>query len=296
MNLNQLTYFQKIATLQHYHQAAKELNVSQPSLSRSISNLEEELGLPLFRKNGRNIELTKYGQIFLEHVNKILNEVKIAEDKMKALSNAKGGHIDLAYVFPLAKSYIPHLVRSFLDSEGNHNITFSMTQEITNKMLRDLKSEKYDVIFGSYVPNEPDVEFIPVINQEMVIITPPEHPLKHKKEILLEDLLAYPVIGYDRTSGLGQFTHSIYRQNQMEPQIAFETSDENAIAALVSENFGIGFVAHVESLREYDVEILHLNNVKPYHTVYMAYIKHNIMIPAVEKFIGFVKKTIDKNY
>ena len=130
----------------------------------------------------------------------------------------------------------------------------------------------------------------------MVVITPLEHPLKHKKEVLLEDLLSYPVIGYDRTSGLGQFTTSIYRQNRMEPEIAFETSDENAIAALVAENFGIGFVAHVESLREYDVEILHLSNVKPYHTVYMAYLKNNIMIPAVEKFIVFVKKTIDKNY
>ncbi len=109
-------------------------------------------------------------------------------------------------------------------------------------------------------------------------------------------MLDYPVIGYDRTSGLGQFTTSIYRQNQMEPQIAFETSDENAIAALVSENFGIGFVAHVESLREYDVDILHLSNLKPYHTVYMAYMKNNIMIPAVEKFIGFVKRTIDTVY
>ena len=296
MNLNQLSYFQKIATLQHYHQAARELNVSQPSLSRSIANLEEELGLPLFRKNGRNIELTKYGKIFLEHVNKILEEVKIAEDKMKALANAKGGHIDLAYVFPLAKSYIPHLVRSFLDSEDSSNITFSMTQEITNKMLRDLKSEKYDVIFGSYVSNEPEIEFVPVINQEMVVITPLEHPLKHKKEVLLEDLLSYPVIGYDRTSGLGQFTTSIYQQNRMEPKIAFETSDENAIAALVVENFGVVFVAHVESLREYDVEILHLSYVKPYHTVYMAYLKNNIMIPAVEKFIGFVKKAIDKSY
>lgn len=56
--------FSKVAQLQHYHQAAKELNISQPSLSRSIANLEEELGVSLFQKNGRNIELTKYGSIF----------------------------------------------------------------------------------------------------------------------------------------------------------------------------------------------------------------------------------------
>ena len=75
MNLNQLYYFQKVAQLQHYHQAAKELNISQPSLSRSIANLEEELGVSLFQKNGRNIELTKYGSIFLEHVNKLLEHL-----------------------------------------------------------------------------------------------------------------------------------------------------------------------------------------------------------------------------
>lgn len=296
MNLNQLYYFQKIAKLQHYHQAAKELNISQPSLSRSISNLEEELGVSLFQKNGRNIELTKYGRIFLEHVNRILDEINIAENKMKSLAGSRSGHIDIGYVFPLAKTYIPRMVRNFLNQEQNHEITFSLSQEITSQLIVDLKEEKYDIIFGSYVPNEPKIEFIPVVNQEMVIITPPEHPLKHKSSLVLEDLLSYPVIGYDRTSGLGQYTHSLYRQNHMEPSIAFETSDENAIASLVAEDFGIGFVAHVESLREYDIEILHLTNMKPYHTVYMAYLKDKPMIPAVRKFIDFVKKTIDKIY
>lgn len=296
MNLNQLYYFQKIAKLQHYHQAAKELNISQPSLSRSISNLEDELGVSLFQKNGRNIELTKYGRIFLEHVNRILEEINIAENKMKSLAGSRSGHIDIGYVFPLAKTYIPRMVRNFLNQEQNHEITFSLSQEITSQLIVDLKAEKYDIIFGSYVPDEAKIEFIPVVNQEMVIITPPEHPLKHKSSLVLEDLLSYPVIGYDRTSGLGQYTHSIYRQNHMEPSIAFETSDENAIASLVAEDFGIGFVAHVESLREYDIEILHLTNMKPYHTVYMAYLKDKPMIPAVRKFIDFVKKTIDKIY
>lgn len=296
MNLNQLYYFQKIAKLQHYHQAARELNISQPSLSRSISNLEEELGVSLFQKNGRNIELTKYGRIFLEHVNRILEEINIAENKMKSLAGSRSGHIDIGYVFPLAKTYIPRMVRNFLNQEQNHEITFSLSQEITSELIVDLKEEKYDIIFGSYVPDESKIEFIPVVNQEMVIITPPEHPLKHKSSLVLEDLLSYPVIGYDRTSGLGQYTHSIYRQNHMKPSIAFETSDENAIASLVAEDFGIGFVAHVESLREYDIEILHLTNMKPYHTVYMAYLKDKPMIPAVRKFIDFVKKTIDEIY
>ena len=164
MNLNQLYYFQKVAQLQHYHQAAKKLNISQPSLSRSIANLEEELGVSLFQKNGRNIELTKYGSIFLEHVNRIIEEIKIAENKMKSLAGSSSG-----YVFPLAKSYIPRLVRSFLNQQENHEITFSLSQEITKNLIADLKNEKYDVVFGSLVADEPEVEFVPVVNQEIKI-------------------------------------------------------------------------------------------------------------------------------
>ena len=120
------------------------------------------------------------------------------------LAGSSSGHIDIGYVFPLAKSYIPRLVRSFLNQQENHEITFSLSQEITKNLIADLKNEKYDVVFGSLVADEPEIEFVPVVNQEMVIITPPAHPLKYKKKLVLEDLLDYPVIGYDKTSGLGR--------------------------------------------------------------------------------------------
>ena len=112
MTLNQLTYFQKIAQLEHFRLAANELNISQPSLSRSMDTLENELGIPLFEKNGRNITLTKYGKMFLEHVDRILEEVRTAEQKMYHLTQ-EGGHIDIAYVSPLANHYICLLYTSF---------------------------------------------------------------------------------------------------------------------------------------------------------------------------------------
>ena len=67
MTLNQILYFQKVARLENYHQAAEELYISQPSLSRSMAVLESELGVALFEKKGRGVTLTKAGQLFLEH-------------------------------------------------------------------------------------------------------------------------------------------------------------------------------------------------------------------------------------
>ena len=73
MNLNQLYYFKTVAKLQHFRNAADELNISQPSLSQAISNLENELGTYLFERHGRNVKLTKYGKLYLEYVEEALN-------------------------------------------------------------------------------------------------------------------------------------------------------------------------------------------------------------------------------
>ena len=86
MTLNQLGYFYQAAVLQHFNQAAEKMNISEPSLSRSISSLEDELGVTLFEKRGRNVILTKAGEIFLEHATQILDDVKRAENKMHHLA------------------------------------------------------------------------------------------------------------------------------------------------------------------------------------------------------------------
>jgi len=171
MTLNQLLYFQAVAKYEHFRLAAASLNISQPSLSRSIANLEEELGIILFERKGRTVTLTKYGRFFLEHANRILSDVRLAEKQMKKLSGSSG-HVDIAYVFPLAAQYIPRNVRRFLAKSNNSKISFNFHQTYTGEMVSGLKSEKYDVIFGSYVENEPGIQFVPILKQEMIIITP----------------------------------------------------------------------------------------------------------------------------
>lgn len=289
MTLNQLIYFQMIAKHQHFRLAATELNISQPSLSRSIATLEEELGIILFERKGRNVTLTKYGKIFLEHVDKILDEVSIAQKQMEKLSG-NAGHVDIAYVFPLAASYIPHMVRRFLSKPKNTDVTFNFHQSHTGEMIQGLKNERYDVIFGSYVEGEPEIQFVPIMNQEMIVITPIGHPLASKSQITLHDLERYPVIGYDRTSGLGRFTRQTYASYSVKPNIFCESPDENAIASLVAEDFGIALVADVDTLNHFQLERFHLSDVSLHHTVYLAYLKGHYQVPAVKNFISFIKK------
>ena len=235
MTLNQLGYFYQAAVLQHFNQAAEKINISEPSLSRSITALENELGVTLFEKRGRNVTLTKAGEIFLEHVTQILDDVTRASNKMQQIAT-NGGHIDIAYVSPLAREFIPNTVRSFLSLEQNKNITFHFFQDITSMNIEGLKKGSYDLIFGSYSANEPNIEFIPIIKQDLVAILPIGHPLCKKDEIEAGDFQKYPVLGYARHSGLGKYTRNFFKEHGVLPNFICESPDENGIASLVAKD------------------------------------------------------------
>ena len=85
MNLQQLYYFQAISRLKNYTKAAEQLLVAQSSLSHSIGDLERELGVPLFFKVGRNIDITEYGKQFLIHVDRITAELELANQELKKM-------------------------------------------------------------------------------------------------------------------------------------------------------------------------------------------------------------------
>ena len=286
MTLNQLKYFQTVARLENYHQAAAELYISQPSLSRSIAALEKELGVILFEKRGRGIALTKSGVLFLEHADRILSEYEVAVYKMRELSSA-GGRIDVGYVYPLANQFIPGLVRDFLKQEENRNVTFSFTQSWTPAILSEIKKSHLDVGFCAREENEVELEFFPVLNQELVIIAPPDSSLPEQVSIL--ELARHPVVGYHRFSWLGGYTRRLYRRLGIEPQILCECSDENAIQAIVRDGFGIALAVNVPTLDENSVRVLHISDMVLTHQIHMAWMKNRSHIPAVNRFLKFMK-------
>lgn len=292
MTLNQMHYFQVVARTENFRAAAEELYISQPSLSRSIDSLEKELGVLLFDRTGRGIVLTKSGRLFLEYVNRILEECDIAVYKMKELSSS-GGRIDIGYVFPLANYYIPHKVRTFLDQPGNERITFGFTQNRTSSIIRDIKKGLLDIGFCAYVEYEEELVFTPVLKQEMVIITPLDHPLAANDTVSVRELENYPVIGYDRISGLGGYTNRLYRNLDIKPDILCECADENAIQALVREGFGIALVARVDVLNENEIKILRLSDVELTHYVNMVWLRNHYQMPAIKRFIDFMKEDSD---
>lgn len=294
MNLNQLYYFKMVAKLEHFRNAAKELHISQPSLSHSISSLEDELGAKLFEKQGRCVKLTKYGKIFLKYVEESLTALELGEEKLRKFTHATKGNIDIAYVSPVSSYYIPKTVRNFLDKEENKDITFTFKQEITAEVIEGLKSSKYDIGFCSFVNDEPSITFKPILKQELVVIVPDSHELSNLKEIDfknidINEIEKHPIVAYNKNSGLGKFTSKIFNELNINPNIIFEGEDENAIAGLVSENFGIALVAKIPQLNNFNIKQIPVVNIEHERFIYLAYMKDRYFPPALTTFIKYME-------
>ncbi len=292
MTLNQLLYFQTVSEYENYHKAAEKLYLSQPSLSRSISTLEEELGVMLFEKQGRGIVLTKAGKLFLEYTERILSECEIAKTKMNEIASGHGC-IDIGYIFPLAGHYIPHKVRKFLNIEENAKVSFNFYQNHSPAIAQKVKMGELDLGFGAYIDNDDELEFYPLQKQKMVIITPTEHALDQYDEVAIQELMNYPVIGYDRGSGLGKYSKRLYRRLNMKPNIIVECPDEHSIMALVKEGFGIALVPEVDSLDEASVHIHSIKDMELVNRHYMFWMRDRYQLPAVQRFIEFMKEESD---
>ena len=258
MNLYQLRYFLELAEKRQYTKAARQLNITQPSLSYAISQLENELGVKLFEKDGRTISLTDCGRDLAGCASESLAilDKGIANLKRKA---AGAGKIRLGFLRTLGTDYIPDLASRYLKQNPDKETTFSFHTGSTGALLESLNAGEYDIVFSSEPPESNDFHYTPVMKQDLVLIVPDGHPLADQYRIPLSETLAYPYIYFDQSAGLRYVTDLLFEQIGQKPEIVYETDEDQVIAGLVAHGFGIALVPYMELLLRLNVRILQIS-------------------------------------
>lgn len=286
MNLSQLYYFRKLAELQHYTKAAKELYITQPSLSDSIASLEKELGVSLFQKAGRNIKLTKYGEEFYQYVVASLNELERGITLMKERSGHISGTIDVGCIPTLLGDFLPGAIANYSAKNplAKFNIYYGMSLEI----IEGVSKGKYDLGFCSKVDNMPDLAFVPITSQELIAIVNTAHPMADKKELSLKDLKDYPLITYRNTIPIGGVVRALLKEKGVEANFSYD--DEITIGGVISKKPMVAIVARTPFLDQFNnlVQLTLLDVPKDTRLIYMVYSKKNFITSAVEAFADFV--------
>lgn len=287
MNLDHLRYFVKLSELRHYTRAAEQLCISQPSLSHAISQLESELGVPLFEKSGRNTVLTRYGEEFLECAQRSLG---ILDAGMESLQrSAKGeGVVRLGFLRTLGVDFIPKLTSDFIAADPNSGVEFSFHSDLSSGLIDGLLQHKFDLVFCSEPEKSLGLTATPVTSQKLVMIVPNGHPLADRESIGLAETLEYPAVWFAKGSGLRKVVDGMYEQVGGKPISVVETEEDEVIAGLVAAGFGIAVVPDMDMLHKLDISVLEITS-PPYHRdFFMAWDDSVFMSPAAQRFRSFV--------
>lgn len=290
MTLKSLEYFKKLAELQHFTKAANELHISQPSLSYAISELEKDLGVPLFDRKDKKITLNYYGEAFLSYVNQSLSILDEGLNFVKhIISNPKSKNISMGYIQSLSSSIIPPFIEEFYKNPLNKNIQFSFTQKDNNELIKIFLDRKLDIIFC--VDTVKGAISQAIGEQELCFVVSKEHPLCKKENIKLKDLENENFLLINPGTNLRKTIDKNFKKLKFNPKVTLELGQCSNILIYVEKNLGISIVPKVDIIGHPLCEKLQIINVKNLdlkRTIYVNWFprkNENLTLKYIENFI-----------
>lgn len=290
MNLNQLYYFQTLAQYEHYTKASQKLYISQPSLTHAIKELENELHVTLFEKKGRNVYLSEEGKLFLTYVNQALETLEAGKDALKAMHKEQNKIVEISVIPTIINTYFAPILQTFKEDQPNIEIHFR--SERTAEVIAGIEAERYDFGICSRVDHA-NLVFLPLLYEELVLITHQDHPLAKMQTVTLQDIAAYPFITYFKDTPIHQTIMAHFQKENLQPSIYYELDDETSIASMVSLNFGVAIVANNDLLAPFTNIVKRKLTLPPNaRTIYLVYQKNHLLSEASQTLIDalFVHK------
>lgn len=284
MTLQQLVYFITLAKKLHYTKAAQQLFVSQPSLSRSISDLEKELGAPLFEKDGKNTTLTKYGAAFLPYAKKTISSIEAGKNAISKML-LPSETIHMGYIYSLSFSILPQIMEGFLADHGEYQ--FSFFQGMSTDIADKLKKGELDIAL-SLDPEDEAIHAIPIFRQPLYLVVPEKHPLTSREQVQLEDLENESFVSIQIGSNLRRKLDDIFKTLRTTPHISFEAEECNAMASFVSAGMGVAIMPEIPSLRSYRVAVIPIENNLLSRKIYALYATDREMPPGAQKLLDYL--------
>lgn len=295
MNLSHLYYFRTLATVQHYTHAAEKLYITQPTLSNAVSQLEKELGIPLFEKDGRNVKLTKQGREFNSYISQALDLVDKAIDVAHEQAGAPSGSFDLGVIYTIQADYLPRLLRGFRAKYGA-NIRINTYQGLTENLTEDLLAGRYDVVFGSRIRERDELGYFPVVTQRLVALVHDYSPFATRESVTFEELSHAKVYTYPTTTALGREVDEVVRDRFGEMTVYGTAEDEITLGSMVdSDSSAVGITLETLGILPFSrLKVVPIEGVPDdFHTVYLIYRKNVFQPRSVENFVNYVREFND---
>ena len=288
LTFRQLKVFEAAARHLSYTRAAEELHLSQPGVSMQIKQLEENIGLPLFEKMGKQMYLTEAGREMRQYCRTISEQLDEASEVLEQLKGIKKGHLEIS-VASTANYFATRLLANFV---GHYSGT-SFSLDVTNRetLLHQLEQNEKDLVIMGKPPDEQDLHAEPFMENPLVVVAPPDHPLLEQPDLSLRDLDNETFVVREKGSGTRIAMERFFAEHQVQLSRGMEMTSNEAIKQAVEAGLGLGIVSiHTVEL-ELEVGRLVVLAVREFPILrhwYVVHRKSKRLSPVARAFKEFV--------
>ena len=264
MDLRRLRYFEAVAQQRHFGRAAEQLFIAQPALSQHIKALEAELGVPLFTRSTRRVELTPAGERLYQRVREILPLLDAAVAEVRRVHSGEEGVIRLGFIGSATYELMPALSRSL--QADLPKLRVELTGELLSPDVEAaLRERRIDL--GVLRPFDPPdgIEVRTLRSELLVAALPIDHPAADSDSVTLAELASEPFVNYVRGgSAMAGAVASACASAGFQPQVRLEVRETASLVSFVAAGIGVALVpAGVQSVRIPGVVYLQLTDVHP---------------------------------
>lgn len=240
MTLKQLRIFLAVAHHQSHTLASRQLFMSQPAVSMQIRQLEENLGISLFNRVGKKIQLSDAGQEMVHYARSISSQAEEAKEVMLEFRDMKKGHLHLTMA-STANYFAPKLLASFCDRYPG----VQMSLNVTNRagLLQALEDNTTDIVIMGAPPKELPLASEVFMDNPLVVIAAPDHDLAHQKYVSLAQLAKEPFIIREKNSGTRAAVERFLARHNIERPSGMGMNSNEAIKQAVQAGLGLGVVS-----------------------------------------------------
>ncbi|MEA3118109.1 MAG: hypothetical protein QOI13_1379 [Paraburkholderia sp.] len=292
MELRHLKYFVVVAEERHFTRAAERLGMAQPPLSQQVRKLEHEIGALLFRRLTRGVELTDAGRVLYEDARRIITDVELAKSRAQSAARGQTGSIRVG----LASSVVFHpviaeIVRAY--RESHPEVRLSPSESNVAALIDDLMEERIDLAIIRQTSQESErMKIETLIDEDMLIVLPPQHPLARVPRIDLHSIAPETLILFPRTIApvLYDEVISACQRAGFSPRLGQESTQVASAVSMVAAGFGISIVPHsIRQVHATGVTYHAIEGPQPTAQIVLAY-RAGEFSRVVRDFVGIARR------
>jgi LysR family transcriptional regulator, transcription activator of glutamate synthase operon len=288
LNVDELRWFVAVAERGRVTQAAEELHISQPALSRALARMQAELGVSLFDRAGRTLRLNRYGELYLEHARRTLAELDSGQRALEELAGGERGLVSLGFAPTLSTWLVPALVSAFRDEHPGPR--FQLRQDSVRQLVDLLADGAVDLLITPR-PGDPDLGWRVLGSERLQLVVPPGHTLAGRKRVRLAEAAGEQFVMLKHAFDFRDLVEDLCRRAGFEPESGFEAEDVASVRALVGAGLGVAVVPplHITGTElARDARHLELSDPTAVRRIGIVWDERRYRSPVTELFREFV--------